>query len=397
MKQRRCNRRSLKGRFLRGRSAVSALVFLLLSLPLAAANDGASSWVPNPPQLSARNYLLMDFHSGKILAEKNADQAIDPASITKLMTAYVAYEALEDGLIAMNDSVRISKKAARLGGSKMFIEAGSMVSVHDLLMGIVVQSGNDASVALAEHVAGSEEVFTDLMNKRASDLQLKHSYFTNTTGLPGAQHKMSTRDIARLSQVLIRDYPQYYGMYSAEAYTYNDIRQANRNALLWRNMGVDGLKTGYTADAGYCLAASAIQDGMRLIVVVMGSARHKRFDEASDLLRYGYRFYKTSKLFESRKPLTEVRVWGGSQPQLALGVPEDIYVTLPRTRSASIKTEIVVDKDIIAPIPQGQKLGSITVSFGDQPIKEGTLISLQAIDKGGLWTRLSDSVLHLFQ
>ena len=372
-------------------------LILFFAALLSSSFSHAIEWVPNAPGLAARNYILIDFHSNKVLAEKNADQKIDPASITKLMTAYIAYQAIENGLIHMDDQVKISKKAGRLGGSKMFIEVDSLVSVHDLLSGVVIQSGNDASVALAEHVAGTEGVFADLMNKKAQELGLSESHFSNATGLPDENQYMSARDIAILSQALIRDYPEHYAMYSDLDYTYNNIRQPNRNLLLWRKMNVDGLKTGYTKKAGYCVAISSQQDGMRLIAVIMGSGQQRRFEEASELLRYGYRFYKTSKLFDKQKALTEVRVWGGAQQQLGLGVPADIYVTLPRTKNTGVKTELMVYEDIIAPVEKGQELGSVTVSFDGKAIKQSTLISLYSVAKGSLWSRISDSVIHLFQ
>ena len=373
------------------------LFTLLLIGVFTLSVSSAAEWVPKAPRLAASNYMLMDFHSGEILAAKEVHQKVDPASITKLMTAYIVYEAIENGLIAIDDQVEISKKAGRMGGSKMFIEVGSLVSVHDLLSGIVVQSGNDASVALAEHVAGSEEVFADLMNRKALELGLSESHFVNSTGLSDTNHYMSTRDIAIMSQAMIRDYPEYYKMYAEADYTYNNIRQPNRNLLLWRGMNVDGLKTGYTEKAGYCISASSHQDGMRLIAVIMGSEKQRRFDEASELLRYGYRFYRTSKLFEKQKALTEVRVWGGNQQQLRLGVPTDIYVTLPRSKTTGVKTELMVYEDIIAPIEKGQELGSITISFDGKIIKKSTLISLYHIAEGSLWSRMSDSVIHLFQ
>ena len=372
-------------------------LFAVMFFGLVTSSLYAAEWVPKAPSLAARNYILIDFHSGKVLAEKAADEKVDPASITKLMTAYIVYEAIESGLININDQVKISRTAGRLGGSRMFIEIGSMVSVHDLLSGIVVQSGNDASVALAEHVAGNEEIFADLMNKKAQELGLSESYFVNSTGLSDDSHYMSARDIAILSQALIRDYPQHYTMYSEPDYTYNNIRQPNRNSLLWRNMNVDGLKTGYTEKAGYCVVVSSQEDDMRLIAAVMGSGRQKRFDEASELLRYGYRFYKTSKLFGKQKALTEVRVWGGDRKQLGLGVPADIYVTLPRSKNAGVKTELMVYEDIIAPIEKGQELGSIAISYNGKTIEQSALISLYRIAEGNLWARISDSVIHLFQ
>ena len=373
---------------------LSILFFMVL---FASSLSYAIEWVPQAPSMAARNYILMDFHSSKVLAEKDADQRIDPASLTKLMTAYIVYQSIENGLINIDDQVKISKKAGSLGGSKMFIEMGSMVSVYDLLAGVVIQSGNDASVALAEHVAGTEEVFAELMNKKAQQLGLSESHFINSTGLPDENHYMSARDIAILSQALIRDYPKHYAMYAELDFTYNDIRQPNRNLLLLRNMNVDGLKTGYTKKAGHCVVVSSQEDDMRLISVIMGSGQQKRFDEASELLRYGYRFYKTSKLFDKQKALTDVRVWGGDSQQLGLGVPADIYVTLPRTKNADVKTELMVYEDIIAPIEKGQELGSVTISFNDETIEQSALISMYAIAEGNLWSRISDSVIHLFQ
>ncbi|MBC6413320.1 MAG: D-alanyl-D-alanine carboxypeptidase [Chromatiales bacterium] len=383
----------MKNLFLRSVQLV-ALIFIVF---FCASLSYAFEWVPKAPSLTARNYILIDFYSNKVLAEKNADQKVDPASLTKLMTAYLVYQAIENDLIAIDDQVKISQKAGRTVGSRMFIEIGSLVSVSDLLAGVVIQSGNDASVALAEHVAGNEEVFADLMNRKAQELGLSSSYFVNATGLSDDNHYMSARDIAVLSQALIRDYPKHYDLYSILEYTYNNIRQPNRNVLLTLNMNVDGLKTGYTKKAGYCLVVSSEQDGMRLIAVIMGSGQQKRFDEASQLLRYGYRFYETAKLFGKQETLTEVRVWGGDKQQLGLGVSEDIYITMPRNRNASVNTELMVYEDIIAPVEKGQELGSITISFGDKTIEQSALISLHRIAKGNLWSRLSDSIIHLFQ
>lgn len=358
----------------------------------------AVDWVPNPPELSANSYLLTDFHSGKVLAEKSADLRVEPASITKLMTAYVVYQSLANGLISMDDEVKISRKAGQAEGSRMFINIGSRVKVSDLLLGVVVQSGNDSSIALAEHVAGSEQIFADLMNRQAQALGLEQSQFTNSTGLPDSEHYMTAYDIAKLSQALIRDFPEYYDTYSEPKYTYNNITQANRNRLLGRGMNVDGLKTGHTSSAGFCVAVSSEQDGMRLIAVVMGSrSEEQRFKEAEELLRYGYRFYKTSLLFAADQPLTEVRVWGGVKPNLALGVSSDIYVTLPRTRNSKVRTELMVYEDITAPVKDNQLLGSAKIFFADELIRETSLEALHEVTQGNLLSRTVDGFLHLFQ
>lgn len=372
---------------------------LLCSLTLLITSAAAAiEWVPSAPELSARSYLLSDFHSGAVLAEKNANSKVEPASITKLMTAYVVYQSLANGLIGMDDEVKISRKAAQAEGSRMFIEMGSQVKVSDLLLGVVVQSGNDASIALAEYIAGSEQIFADLMNKQAQALGLTGSRFTNSTGLPDANHYMTAYDIAKMSRALIRDFPEYYKTYAEPEYRYNNITQVNRNRLLGRGMNVDGLKTGHTSSAGFCVVVSSLQDNMRLIAVVMGSrGDERRFKEASELLRYGYRFYKTSLLFAAEQPLTEVRVWGGATPQLALGVSSDVYVTLARTRNSKVRTELMVYDDITAPIRDKQPLGSVKIFFSDKLIKEAPLEALHEVAQGNFLSRMVDGFLHLFQ
>lgn len=353
--------------------------------------------VPGPPSIAAGSYILMDFHSGVVIAEKKADEAADPASITKLMTAYLVYEALAEGTIRIDDQVEVSEHAWKTGGSRMFIDVGSQVSVKDLLIGIVVQSGNDASVALAEHVAGSESAFVDMMNEKAVALGMTGSRFVNSTGLPDPEHYMTARDIATLSRILIRDFPGHYAMYSVKEFTYNNISQRNRNRLLWRDPSVDGLKTGYTEAAGYCLAASAMHNGMRLVSVILRSDSGKRRStQTAQLLDYGFRFFKTHRLYQAMQPMLEVRVWGGELGQLQLGVPEDFYVTVPRGAQKKIEIESHVVEEINAPVSRMQSLGMVKVSFEDWFSRETALVALTDVPRGDILTRMVDGFLKLF-
>ena len=353
--------------------------------------------VPNPPNFDVKSYILMDFHSGAIIAEKNADQPADPASLTKLMAAYLIYESLEKGDIKLEDEVKISEHAWKAEGSRMFIEVDSKVSVNNLLMGLVVQSGNDASVALAEHVAGSESAFIDAMNKKAPVLGMTSSNFTNAAGLPSPDHLMTSRDIALLSRALIRDFPEYYKMYSVKEFSYNNINQLNRNTLLWRDRNVDGLKTGYTETAKYCLAASATRDNMRLISVILGSNSVKsRSAQTTQLLDYGFRFFSTHRLYKAMQPMYEAQVWGGKAKKLQLGVQEDFYVTAPRGMKSKIEIESHVVEEVDAPVFKMQPLGLIKVSYKDSFNRQEPLVALSSIPQGNILRRTIDSFLKLF-
>ena len=371
---------------------VLGIVLALSGLPCS------SDWtvVPDPPDFNARSYVLMDFHSGAVIAEKNADVVVDPASITKLMTAYLVYEALARGDISLDDEVEVSESAWKTEGSRTFIEVGSKVKLNDLLMGMVVQSGNDASVALAEHVAGSEQVFVGLMNRKAADLGMMSSNFSNATGLPGPEHKMTARDIALLSQVLIRDFPEYYAMYSVKEFSYNNIKQPNRNRLLWRDGNVDGLKTGHTKAAGYCLAASATRGDMRLISVVLGSKNGQaRLIQTEELLDHGFRFFSTQRLYQAMQPIHDVRVWGGEKKFLQIGVREDFYVTYPRGTGNKIEVESRLVGEVDAPVMKMQPLGTIEVSYTGFNRQE-PLLALSDVSRGAFLSRIYDWILKLF-
>ena len=363
----------------------------------ASCGSAAQVIVPAPPVLGTGSYILMDFHSGAVLVDKDADKPAAPASITKLMTAYLVYEALAEGTVNLDDEVEISERAWKTAGSRMFIEVGATVRVEDLLFGVVVQSGNDASVALAEHIAGSETTFISMMNKKAKALGMTGSNFTNATGLPMPNHRMSAHDIALLSRALIRNFPDHYAMYSVREFTYNNIKQYNRNRLLWRNRSVDGLKTGHTQDAGYCLAASARQGDMRLISVVLGSSSDKqRAAQISHLLDYGFRFFMTHRLYKKMQPMYEVRVWGGEPKHLQLGVREDFYVTVPRGGQNKLDIESHMAKELTAPIMEAQPLGVIKVSYEDKFSREEPLVALSPVVRAGVMTRMVDSFLKLF-
>lgn len=369
-------------------------LFWLLSQPLFATVKP----IPQAPELAADSYILLDFASGKVLAEKDADKRVEPASITKLMTAYLVDKALESGDIGLTDMVTISEKAWRMKGSKMFIEVGKQVSVEELIKGMIIQSGNDATVALAEHIAGSEQAFAEYMNHQANLLGMKNSHFVNSTGWPHQDHYSTARDIALLSQAIIRDYPQTYRYYKEKEYTFNDIRQFNRNRLLWRDDSVDGLKTGHTEAAGYCLASSAKRDDMRLISVVLGTDSDKaRTQNSQTLLNYGFRFFETQKLYSANEVLKQARVWYGDQEQISLGMQHDVYVTIARGQYKNLDASIEIDQRIAAPIAAGQELGLLKVKLGDEVIVSQPLVAMQSINDGGILQKAIDSIKLLFE
>ncbi len=380
----------------RGPAPLRLLAALVLVWCLAPAQ--AQNAIPSAPEIPARAYLLLDHDSGRILAEREPDQRIAPASITKMMTSYVVYRELAKGAFTLDTLVPISEKAWRMKGSRMFIEVGEQVSVRDLLSGVVIQSGNDASVALAEFVAGSEEAFADYMNIVARELGMNDTSYRNSTGWPDAEHYTTARDIATLSRALIRDYPEQYRTYAQKEYTFNGIVQYNRNKLLWRDDSVDGIKTGHTEEAGYCLVSSALRDGMRLIAVVLGADSEEQRAQASRaLLGYGFRFFETHKLYAGGQALSEVRIWSGEREQLRLGLREDMYVTIPRGRYSSLAAAIRVDEAIVAPTGKFDRHGAVRVMLGDELLHEQPLLALESIAEGGLWQRARDAVLRYFQ
>ncbi len=369
---------------------------LIIILSLFGCAVHASTIVPAPPTIAAKSYLLIDFNSQQIIAEKNADARLEPASLTKIMTAYIIFQELKTGNLKLDDLVTVSKKAWKMTGSRTFIEVGKKIPVETLLRGMIVQSGNDATVALAEHIAGSEEVFASIMNQQAGELGMIGSHFVNTTGLPDTDHFTTARDLATLASAMIRDFPEYYQWYSQKEFTFNNIRQKNRNTLLWQDKSVDGLKTGHTEAAGYCLVASAKREEMRLISVVLGArSENARANETKKLLNYGFRF-ETHRLFEANEAITQTRIWKGESKQLAVGLPYELFVTVPRGAAEDINVSISLPEIITAPISKGKELGFVQISLNDELITEHTLITLQAVKEGSLFERLMDEARLMF-
>ena len=372
-------------------------LFLVFSLMISAWSQAATP-VPKAPAIGAKSYLLQDFHSGQSIAEKDADQPMEPASITKLMTAYVVFTEIRNGSLALSDKVRISEKAWRTEGSRMFVEVNTLVNVADLLKGVIIQSGNDATVALAEHIAGTEQSFAALMNHHAKELGLTHSNFMNSTGLPDKEHYTTAHDIARIAHALIDEFPEYYQWYSEREFTYNDITQYNRNKLLWRDESVDGVKTGHTDSAGYCLVTSAKRDGMRLISVVLGTkSEEARADATQSLLNYGFRFFETHKLYDADNKLTTARVWKGATESVDLGLDKTLYVTIARGEYKNLDAAMQLQDQIIAPVSQGQPLGHVVVRLADKLVSEKDLVALQAVDEGTFWQRIVDEAMLYFE
>lgn len=367
--------------------------WVLLFLGTVLQSGIAAVTTPPAPTLPAKAYMLIDANSGLELAAQRPDERVEPASLTKIMTAYAVFQEIKAGRIHLDDLVTVSAKAWRTPGSRTFIEVNKQVPVETLLQGMIVQSGNDASVALAEYVAGSEEAFAALMNRYAKDLGLTGTHYMNSTGLPDDNHYTTARDTAMLARALIRGFPEYYRWYSQKEFTYNGITQHNRNRLLWRDPSVDGVKTGYTEAAGYCLVASAKRDDMRLISVVLGADTvAARFRQSQALLNYGFRFFETRHLYDRAKPVTTVRVWEGEAPELALGVPQDVYITVPRERSGSLAATLELSTPVIAPVQKGQPLGKLKIALGDEDLASFPLIAMQAVGEGGLWRTLVDRV-----
>jgi len=373
---------------------LTSMFFLLIACVYVNAD---TSPIPAPPEFDASSYVLMDYGSGSVLAEHNSRARVDPASLTKIMTAYVVYKALAAENVTLVDQVLISEKAWRTVGSRMFVEVGDRIILEELLLGLIIQSGNDASVALAEHVAGTEKAFADVMNSEANKLGLEGTHFTNSTGLPDPDHYTTAYDVALLSRVVIKDFPEEYKRYSEKEFTFNGIKQYNRNRLLWRDSAVDGLKTGYTESAGYCLAASAIRNDMRLLSVVTGANSSKsRTVNTQALLNYGFRYYKSHQLYKAGESLVNQRMWGGVSELIQLGLGEDLFVTIPRGKYDSLKATMNIQSDIEAPIDAGDHVGTVKVTFDGHDFSENSLVALHSNPQGNLWRRIVDFFLKFF-
>lgn len=367
---------------------------------LTMAGNVAAQTLPAPaaPIIGAKSYLVIDSRTGHELASLNADAPLAPASLTKLMTTYVVFKALKQGQIRLEDEVTISEKAWRTEGSRMFIEVGTRVSIENLLLGMIVQSGNDASVALAEHIAGTESVFAELMNQNAASLGMLSSHFLNATGLPAEGHTTTARDLTTLARAVIEEFPDYYTWHAVKEFTYNDIKQRNRNSLLWRDPSVDGLKTGHTDDAGYCLVASAKRDGMRVISVVLGTSSTKsRADGTQALINYGFRFFETRLLFKANEEVTTARVWKSMNESSRLGVLEDLYITVRRGVYDQLESSLDIPAIIEAPVAAGQPVAQLKVSLGEKELLSAPLRALDDNPVGSLWQRARDSVSLWFE
>jgi len=370
-------------------------VFLVVACVLASTNtlQAAAPIIPPPPDIAATSYLLIDATSQEVLVEHNAHEQNPPASLTKIMTSYLAEQEIAAGRLSPHDQVLVSVNAWRTGGSKMFIREGTRVSVDDLLKGIIIQSGNDASVALAEHIGGSEAAFANIMNQQAAVLGMRNTHFKNSTGLPNSEHYSSAWDLALLTRDLIQRFPEHYALYSQRSYEYNEIDQPNRNKLLWRDRTVDGVKTGYTRDAGYCLVSSAVRQGMRLISVVMGTdSDQARMRESQKLLSYGFRYFETQSLYAAEVPLKEQELYYGEVDTVSLGVPEDVVVTFPRGYYKDIEAELVVPKILEAPLSAGQEVGELKLRLHDETIYQAPLVALTDVAEAGMFSQLSDFI-----
>lgn len=352
---------------------------------------------PTPPNVTAKSYILIDADSGKVLASKEGKARYEPASLTKMMSMYVISDAIKNGRLKLTDTVKISKAAWKMGGSRMFVKAGQEVSVEDLIKGVIVHSGNDATIALAEHIAGSENAFVDLMNQQAQVLGMNNTHFVTSTGLPDPEHYASAEDMAILSRAIIKDHQDHYHWYKDKWFSFNGIKQPNRNRLLWRDGDIDGIKTGHTKSAGYCLAASANKKGMRLIGIVMGSTSEaNRANDAQRLLNYGYRFFETHHLYEAEKPLVTSRIWFGINPNVPVGLNHNLAITIPFGSYKYVKADLSLPPVIKAPIKSGQPIGKLKLTLNGETIVSEPLVALNTVQHGGLWQTFKDKTKLVF-
>jgi D-alanyl-D-alanine carboxypeptidase (penicillin-binding protein 5/6) len=354
--------------------------------------------IPAPPAIAAKAYILLDAKSGRVLAEQNADERLEPASLTKIMTAYITFQELSQGKLHLDDMAPISPKAAKLEGSRMFAEPGSSVAIENLLKGMIIASGNDASIALAERIAGEESAFAEIMNQNASRLGMTNTHYVNSMGLPSPGHYASARDIATLARALIIEFPEFYKWHSIKEFTFNKIKQPNRNRLLWKDSTVDGVKTGHTEGAGYCLVASAVRDNMRLISVVMGTKSDQaRASTNGELLNYGFKHFETRPIYKANEKLTEAHVWKGSESLVPAGLKQDFFVTFPKGQYDSLTASMEVGNKSIAPVNAGDKLGEVKVTQNNEVIARQDLVALQAVEKGGILKRLFDEIAMMIK
>ncbi len=369
------------------------ILFSSILILIGSVGQAQTINTPKPPSIEANSYILMDFNSETLLAEYDIDKRVDPASITKMMTAFVVFSELKSGNLKLTDKVTVSEKAWRTGGSKMFIEVNKKITVNNLVKGMIIQSGNDACVALSEHIAGTEETFADLMNQHAKKLGMNNSHFVNATGLPEEDHYITARDAAILAKAIIVQFPKYFEIFSEKEFTFNKITQHNRNTLLWRDPSVDGFKTGHTQAAGYCLVSTAKRNGMRLIAVVMGTKSQKaRADESQKLFNYGFRFFETNLLYKGGEKRVNIEVWKGEDEDVDLGLTQDLYVTIPRGEYKNLQAKVDMPNYINAPIANRQEIGKLNIQLNNKTVAQKPLVTLKAVQEGGWWTRTTDSM-----
>lgn len=374
-----------------------SLLLILLSIALFQTALAAPRIIPSPPQLATEGHILLDAATGTVIIEENAEMRLPPASLTKIMTSYIIASEIQQGRISLDDLVPISVKAWKMEGSRMFIREGTEVKVADLIRGIVIQSGNDASVAMAEFIAGDEDAFADVMNQVAQKLGMTRTQFKNATGLPDEGHYTTAKDLSILARALIRDFPEHYKVYKEKYFSYNDIRQANRNSLLWRDDAVDGMKTGHTQAAGFCLVASAEKKELRLISVVMGATSERsRSTESQKLINYGFRYFESVKLYDGLESLKRVKVWGGLHESLDVGIEAPARLTIPTGARGALAAEVTLDPVIKAPVSQGQTLGLLRISLEGETLLERPVVALNGVDEAGLVSSLIDEVSLFF-
>jgi D-alanyl-D-alanine carboxypeptidase (penicillin-binding protein 5/6) len=374
---------------------------LILASSLSVGAQASPSLIPSPPALAATAYILIDAQSGEVLVENNADKKLPPASLTKMMTSYILSYELAEGNVKKSDMVMVSKNAWAQnfpGSSLMWIEVGKEVELADLHRGVIISSGNDASVAVAEHLAGSESAFADIMNQHAQLLGMEHTHYVNAHGLPHPDHYTTPRDLSLLAKAIIYGFPDDYAIYKEKEFTYNNIRQTNRNTLMWRDPSVDGLKTGHTEEAGYCLVASAEKNGMRLISVVMGTkSKGARRQETQKLLSYGFRYFESYKLYDAGEVLNTSKVWAGQLDTVELGITEGIHLTVPRGKAGEVKAEMQIDDIIKAPVIKGQELGQVVFTLSGETLYSAPLRAMSSVNEAGLISRLWDDLVLFFK
>lgn len=378
--------------------AVQKALYSFACVAALAQVANATSMTPPPPDVAARSYFLKDFYSNQTLASKAADDRVEPASLTKLMTAYLTFKAIKQGTIKIDQVIPVSEKAWRAEGSRMFIDLKTPVTVNELIQGMIIQSGNDACIALAEAIAGSEDVFAQMMNREAQRLGMKGTHFMNSTGLPHPQHYTTAADLATLAAAIVRDYPEYFPIYSKKEYTYNKITQPNRNGLLWKDPNVDGMKTGHTESAGYCLVATSRREGRRVMSVVLGtSSANVRESESAKLLNYGLQFFDTPKVYSRNQSLQALKVWKGQAEDVKIGFNRDLYLSVPKGQAGNIKATLTTQQPLIAPVSAGQAVGKVKLELNGQPLGEYPVVALATVQQAGFFGRSWDSVRLMFK